>query len=117
MRRAVADPGGAAAVEMDGGAVLGVELAGIAFDGVVARLCRCIQRAGAGAHDRLVDGDEEVAIVLAGASVSFRGERVGELDAHRAVALGDDDRAHEVDAGRSHGVAAVGRGVQGIGAS
>ena len=82
-------------MEMDCGAVLGVELAGVAFDGIVARRA-VFHRAGAGAHDRLVDGDEEVAFVAAGPGIAFIGEPVGELDAYRAVAFGDDDRSQEV---------------------
>ena len=72
MGRPVADPGGVAAVEMDGGPVLGVHL------GAAVRSCP-------GSHDRCIHRDEQV-------PPGARGQPVGELDTHGPVLLGDDQR-------------------------
>ncbi|WP_148208173.1 hypothetical protein [Methanosphaerula palustris] len=80
LRRAIADPGGGATMEVDVRTVLRV----IHRHGVHA------ERAHACAHDGGVDGQEEVA---AGAGGQF----IGELDPDRPVALGHDRRAEVGD--------------------
>ncbi len=82
VRRAVADPRGGAAVQVQRRAVLGV------VGAVGAR---------AGAHHRDIGRDEEIA---AGADR----ETIGELDAHRPVGLRDDDRAEVMRRLRDDGV-------------
>ena len=95
VRGTVADPGSAAAMQMEVGTVLGVARAGVGLDGIVAiGACAAggagIGRPAAGAHHGAVDRDKEVA---------GRADRelVGELDAYRAIPFRDDAGAEVAD--------------------
>ena len=93
---AVTDPGGAAAVEVNGGAVLGVKCAGVAFEGVITGSAVGIQRALPGTHDRLVNRDKKIAVLA-------NEQLIDKFDPHRAIALGNNDGSQVISRGRIAG--------------